>query len=79
LFRRVLAHLYLRQCDTALQLLDQQGARNARRRAEGRSASFHDRPKRLTDVAGSSSAVDTMVTCMSKVFVARDPTEPMPL
>ena len=34
LFRRVLAHLYLRQCATALQLLDQQGARNARRRAE---------------------------------------------
>ena len=34
LFRRVLAHLYLRQCETALQLLDQQAPRNARRRAE---------------------------------------------
>ena len=34
LFRRVLAHLYLRQCETALQVLEQQGERNARRRAE---------------------------------------------
>ena len=34
LARLVLAHMYLRQCETALQLLDQRGARNARRRAE---------------------------------------------
>jgi adenylate cyclase len=32
--RRVLAHLYLRQCETALQLLEQQGQRSSRRSAE---------------------------------------------
>ena len=32
--RQVLAHLYLRQCETALQVLEQQSERGARRRAE---------------------------------------------